>query len=115
MTSNGGAKTHPLSTVEDGCTYKISFLKVRAGPLPPSKGFRYIRTIVDRFSRWPEAIPLPDITAQSVVDVFVLHFVGCYGAMETISIDRGRNLYSLAPLLTSTLWHLYSPLFSGMT
>ena len=68
------------------------------GPLPPSKGFRYILTIVDRFSRWPEAIPLPDITAQSVVDVFVLHFVGRYGAPEIITTDRGRQF-------TSTLWH----------
>ena len=68
------------------------------GLLPPSKGFRYILTIVDRFSSWPEAIPLPDITAQSVVDAFVLHFVGRYGAPETITTDRGRQF-------TSTLWH----------
>ena len=68
------------------------------GPLPPSKGFHYILTIVDRFSRWPEAIPLPDITAQSVDDAYVLHFVGHYGAPETITIDKGRQF-------TSTLWH----------
>ena len=68
------------------------------GPLPPSKGFRYILTIVDHFSHWPEAISLPDITAQSVVDAFVLHFVGRYGASETITTDRGRQF-------TSTLWH----------
>ena len=61
------------------------------GPLPPSKGFRYILTIVDHFSRWPEAIPLPDITAQSVVDAFVLHFVGCCGTPQTITTDRGRH------------------------
>ena len=68
------------------------------GPLPPSKGSRFMLTIVDRFSRWPEAISLQDITAQYVVDAFVLHFVGRYGAPETIATDINRQF-------TSTLWH----------
>ena len=29
------------------------------GPLPPSQGFAYLLMIVDRFSQWPEAIPIP--------------------------------------------------------
>ena len=31
------------------------------GPLPPSAGFRYLVTCVDRFSRWPIAVPIADM------------------------------------------------------
>ncbi len=33
------------------------------GPLPPSRGHTYLFTIIDRTSRWPEAILLASITA----------------------------------------------------
>jgi len=37
------------------------------GPLPRTKnGNRYIVTLVDYFSKWPEAAPLQDKTADSV-------------------------------------------------
>ena len=35
------------------------------GPLPESEGHKYIMTVIDRFSRWSEAIPLIDMTAKS--------------------------------------------------
>merc|ERR1712228_409981 len=37
------------------------------GPLPESEGMRYLFTIVDRFTRWPEAIPLPNMEAETKV------------------------------------------------
>ncbi|KAG8236244.1 hypothetical protein J437_LFUL010997 [Ladona fulva] len=39
------------------------------GLLPSSDGFRYLLTVVDRYSRWPEAMPLADISAGSFARV----------------------------------------------
>jgi len=36
------------------------------GPLPISKGYRYCLIVVDRFSRWPEAFPMKNITAEII-------------------------------------------------
>ena len=66
------------------------------GPLPPSRGFTYLLTCVDRFTRWPEAIPLTCITA-TVAQAFLS---GC--VPSTIVTDHGRQFES----------HLWSELMS---
>ena len=40
------------------------------GLLPYADGFKYLLTCVDRFTRWPEAIRLVDIRAETVADAF---------------------------------------------
>ena len=62
--------------------------------LPLSNGFKYLLTIVDRFTRWPVAVPLVDITAQSVVDGFAFGWVQTFGVPTTITSDRGSQFSS---------------------
>ena len=61
---------------------------------PPSNGFCYILTIVDRFTRWPVAVPLEDISTKSVVDGFAYGWVQSFGVPATITTDRGAQFTS---------------------
>lgn len=64
------------------------------GPLEHSDGNQYLLTTVDRFSRWPEAFPMPNMTAETVAKTFVRGYISRYGSIETISTDQGTQFES---------------------
>ena len=59
------------------------------GPLPPFNEFTHLLTIIDCFSRWPEANPLSDTTAASCAQALVFHWIACFGTPLHMSSDRG--------------------------
>ena len=67
------------------------------GPLPPSQGFTHLLTVVDRFTRWPEAIPVTNTSALSLARAMLHNWVNRFGTPEHITSDRGSQF-------TSTLW-----------
>ena len=64
------------------------------GPLPPCKGFTYLLTCVDRFTRWPEVIPLTDMTAASVAQAFLSGWIARFGVPASLTTDRGSQFES---------------------
>ncbi|CAK9813882.1 Gag-Pol polyprotein [Anthophora plagiata] len=45
--------------------------------------------MIDRFSRWPEAVPLKNTLVDTVRNEFYNNWIARYGAPETITTDRG--------------------------
>ncbi|KAH0820997.1 hypothetical protein GEV33_001794 [Tenebrio molitor] len=46
------------------------------GPLTHSNGKEYLLTMVDRFTRWPEAVAISDISAETCARAFIILLVG---------------------------------------
>ncbi|XP_066940946.1 uncharacterized protein [Macrobrachium rosenbergii] len=64
------------------------------GPLPPSKGYKYLFTITDRNTRWPEAIPIRQQMVESCVKALT-DWVSRYSIPQFITSDRGVNFISV--------------------
>lgn len=67
------------------------------GPLPLSQGSRYLFTIIDRSTRWPEAVPMADASTDSCVAALIEAWIARFGIPDTITSDRGS-------VFTSSLW-----------
>ena len=90
-------------------------------PFPPSRGYTYLFTVIDRFTRWPEVIPMADCTAQTCAQAFLSGWIARFGVPASVTSDRGcqfiselwRNvlhLFGIKPTQTTS----YHPQANGM-
>ena len=99
--SRGKVTVQPKATVQPipVPTQRFSHVHVDlVGPLPTSaEGLKYLFTMVDRSSRWLEAIPLAGMDAATCADAFIAAWVARFGVPGRLTSDRGTQF-------TSTLW-----------
>ena len=90
------------------------------GPLPPSQEFSHLFTVVDRTTRWTEAIPLKNTTVESFIQTLI-GWISRFGIPSHKTSDRGSQFTSrlwlgIAKSLGYTLHHTtaYHPQENGM-
>ena len=85
------------------------------GPLPQSEGYRYLLTILDRTTRWFEALPLKEATSTECAEQFIRGWVKNFGVPLSAKSDNGntfiariwRGIHAKLGTIIS-----YSPLYS---
>jgi hypothetical protein len=60
----------------------------------PDNGYKYILTAIDRFTRWPEAYPLKNITAESCARKLLTELVPRFGPPLILTTDKGGQFKS---------------------
>ncbi|GBM50268.1 Retrovirus-related Pol polyprotein from transposon 412 [Araneus ventricosus] len=65
------------------------------GPFPVrTKGNRYVLVLMDYFTKWPEAIPIPDQESSTVAEELVRSGISCYGVPMILHLDQGTHFNS---------------------
>lgn len=91
------------------------------GPLPSSQGATHLLTVIDRTSRWLEALPLTSTTATAVADALIAGWISRFGVPAELTSDRGVQFTSevWATLMSKlgvkhTMTTAYHPQANGM-
>ena len=88
--ANRKAKGH-LNSFHSGYPMERIHMDI-LGPFPKSnKGNQYILMVIDQFTKWLEAFPIPNQSAETVADTVVKEYFSRFGIPLNIHTDQGKN------------------------
>ena len=88
------SKRSPMQSTYSGYPWERIAIDLM-GPLPTTaRGSRYILVCADYFTKWTEALPLPDMTAATVASAIYDHVICRFGVPTMIHSDQGRQFES---------------------
>ena len=80
--------------IADGPYQIIGMDIVDAGTTTRKTKYRHILVFIDYFTKYLEAVPIKDMTSESVADAFINSILLRHGAVHKIITDRGQNFCS---------------------
>ena len=88
-------RTHRHSLTEWPVSYPLNHIGLGfLGLLPISSNCQYVLLNGDHFTKWYEAIPLPDQRAETTADALLNHCICRFGCPNRINTDQGRHIES---------------------
>ncbi|GBM61236.1 hypothetical protein AVEN_145414-1 [Araneus ventricosus] len=89
---NRGYQTRPDNV---GAPFERMALDI-LGPFPvTTKDNWYVLVLIDYFTKWPEAIPIPDQEASTVAEELVRTWISRYGVPMMLHSNQGTNFNSI--------------------
>jgi len=83
-----------LNKISVGAPLDLVTMDILSGLPTASDGSKYILVLVDAFTKWVEAYPLPDQEASTCMDAAYMGFFARFGLPLQLHSDQGRNFES---------------------
>ena len=85
----------PLGEVEAPSEpFQVTSLDITGPYLVTPRKNGYLLTFIDHFSKYVEAFPIPDVSAETCAGVYATQIVARHGSGFTLITDQGRQLTS---------------------
>ena len=120
--AKGHQKRPPLIPIESEHPWQIVGVDITEPHVVSKNGNKYILVFVDLFSKYIVAKAIPNMTAETVANVFFQEIICRYGAPQKLLSDRGSQFLSSVMQFTRSLFSVqgiftaaWNPRCDGMT